>query len=81
MSDLYFALDYCNLDWKQNQLVLVEEFWKRGTPLDEIARLVRRPPREVFVLIFDRIDQGYIQQRKGSIFGDVKQRKNQKRSS
>lgn len=81
MPDLYFALDYCNLDWKQNQLVLVEEFWKRGTPLDEIARLVRRPPREVFVLIFDRIDQGYIQQRKGSIFGDVKQRKNQKRSS
>lgn len=81
MSELYFALDYCNLDWKQNQLVLVEELWKRGTPLDEIARLVRRPPREVFVLIFDRIDQGYIEQRKGSIFGDVKQRKNQKRSS
>lgn len=81
MSDLYFALDYCNLDWKQNQLVLVEELWKRGTPIDEIARLVRRPPREVFVLIFDRIDQGYIQQRKGSIFGDVKQRENQKRSS
>lgn len=70
MSRLYFALDHCNLDWKHNQVVLVEEMWNRGESIKEIARLVRRPTKEVFVLIYDRLELGLIKPRKGSIYGD-----------
>lgn len=81
MSGLYIALNECNFDWKHNQLVLVEEMWNRGESIKEIARLVRRPIQEVFILLYDRLDQGYIQPRKGSIFGDIKQSRSTTKSS
>lgn len=81
VSGLYIALCDLNFDWKPNQLVLVEEMWKRGESIEEIARLVRRPVREVLVLIFDRLELGYIKPRKGSIFGDIKQSRSKAKST
>lgn len=58
-----------NLDWEPHEVVLVEELWNRGLPIEEIAKKTKRPVKEVFILIFDRAEQGRIEPRKGGIFG------------
>lgn len=69
MREIYIALDHCNLDWTYQEVNLVEKMWSSGDSILIIARKVKRPIKDVFVLIYDRLELGYIKPREGSIFG------------
>lgn len=71
-SCIYIALDHCDLDWLPQQVLLVENMWNKGASIEEIAIKVNRPIKEVFILLFDRLELGKISERKGGIFGDSK---------
>ncbi|MGG3662541.1 hypothetical protein [Bacillus gobiensis] len=72
---LYIALENADFVWREEQVKEVDKLWKDGEPLDAIAKLMGRPKRDVFLLIYDRLDTGKLSRRRGSIFG---QRHNQK---
>lgn len=65
----YIALDHCNLDWVPEDVQKVEQLWNEGLSITEIARTVKRPIKDVFLLIFDRAELGFIEEREGGIFG------------
>lgn len=69
MREIYIALDHCNLDWTNQKVNLVEEMWNNGDSIILIAKKVKRPVKEVFILIYDRLELGFIKPRKGSILG------------
>jgi|GEM_PF-5299853 len=71
MGDIYIALLHCDLDWTEKEVAFVEKMWKGGYSITDIAKKVRRPIKDVFVLIYDRAELGYLKPRKGSVFGDM----------
>ncbi|MGG3625507.1 hypothetical protein ABES25_18370 [Bacillus gobiensis] len=66
---LYIALENADFAWREEQVKEVDKLWKDGAPLDTIAKLMGRSTRDVFILIYDRLDTGKLPGRKGSIFG------------
>lgn len=69
MCNYYIALDHANLDWRPADVKKVERMWNHGEPIKKIARSVKRPIKDVFILIFDRLELGFIKEREGGIFG------------
>ncbi|MGG3572842.1 hypothetical protein ABES80_10205 [Bacillus gobiensis] len=66
---LYIALENADFAWREDQVKEIDRLWKEGTSLDVIAKLMGRSTRDVFILIYDRLDTGKLPSRKGSIFG------------
>ncbi|MGG3662072.1 hypothetical protein [Bacillus gobiensis] len=66
---LYIALENADFAWREEQVKEVDKLWKDGASLDTIAKLMGRSTRDVFILIYDRLDSGKLSGRKGSIFG------------
>jgi hypothetical protein len=69
MQGIYIALDHCNLDWKPKDVHKVEQLWNDGASIEEIAKEIKRPVKDVFCLLYDRAELGFIESRKGGIFG------------
>lgn len=67
---MYIALENADFGWRDEQVEVVDQLWKDGAPIDEIAKLMSRPARDVFLLIFDRLESGRLKEREGSIFGE-----------
>ena len=66
---VHIACEDMDFAWKEHQVVLFEEMWRRGVPIADIAKLLRREVDEVFVLALDRARAGAIRKREGGIFG------------
>ncbi|MGG3642010.1 hypothetical protein ABES38_11630 [Bacillus gobiensis] len=66
---MYIALENADFVWRDEQVKEVDKLWKDGAPLDTIAKLMGRTTRDVFILIYDRLDTGKLSRRRGSIFG------------
>lgn len=69
LKDYYIALDHANFDWLPAQVQKVEDMWSEGLHIKEIAKNVNRSKKDTFLLIYDRLELGYIKERKGGIFG------------
>lgn len=70
LKDYYITLDHANLDWLPEHVTKVEEMWRNGFPVSEIAQNVKRSDKDTFLLIYDRLELGEIEARKGGIFGN-----------
>ncbi|MDA7028636.1 hypothetical protein PJ311_19065 [Bacillus sp. CLL-7-23] len=66
---VYIMLDHCNFDWQPEEVKQVESYWQGGLPIERIAKIVKRPVKEVFLLLYDRAELGHIRGREGGIFG------------
>jgi hypothetical protein len=66
---MYIACEDMDFVWKEHQVVLFEEMWNRGMHIKDIAKMLRRPVDEVFILALDRARAGAIAKREGGIFG------------
>lgn len=70
LKEYYIALDHANLDWLPEDVQKVEDMWKSGLHVEEIAKNIKRSEKDTFLLIYDRLELGEIKARKGGIFGN-----------
>jgi hypothetical protein len=68
-ADIYIACEDLDFIWDINDVLQIDELWKRGKSLEYITNFAERDADEVFLLLLDRIRNGFIQERKGGIFG------------
>lgn len=68
---IYIALDDMNLDWMPADVKLFDQLWKEGVPVKEIARKLKRPAKEVVILLYDRASKGKVKPRKGGLEGEL----------
>ncbi|MGY5350240.1 hypothetical protein [Bacillus subtilis] len=69
---LYIMLQDYDFSWKSKEIEAVKMQWAEGVPINEIAASIKRPIKEVFLLIYDLLDNGQIEKREGSIYGMAK---------
>jgi len=68
---IYVALEDLDFTWcERREIPVVEEMWKNGAPIWEIAEEVGRDPEEVAILIMDRVRKGLLRSRPGGVFGE-----------
>lgn len=65
----YIALEDLNFDWSVKDIEKFDALWREGKPLQEIAKILKRPQDEIAVIILDRARKGKIAKRKFGIFG------------
>jgi hypothetical protein len=65
----YIACDGWNLAFMPDELYAVQEMWKEGRHIADIAEVVMRPVREVAVLVMSLAEENKIKPRKGGVFG------------
>ena len=73
-NETYIACLDLNFGWRPFDVARVREAWKVGTPIDEIARTVRRDVDEVAVLLIDLARKGEIEPRPRGVYGGRKKR-------
>ena len=66
----YIACDGWNLSFMPDEISAVQEMWKEGQHITDIAEVVMRPVREVAVLMMSLAEEGKIKHRKGGVFGE-----------
>lgn len=64
------ALDGKNLFWRESEQNEAVEMWEEGLSLEYMSEYFERPPMEVLILLLHCAEQGRIEWRKGSIYGD-----------
>lgn len=68
---IHVALENTNVDfnWDENEVYGVIAQWEEGRSIEYMAESFQRPPRDVFVLLFDLAERNKIKARPGSIYG------------
>lgn len=71
LSKRYIALENIEIDfvWDEHDVVDVDKLWETGYAIDFIAAEFERPINDVFALLWDRLEHGFIQERPGGIYG------------
>jgi hypothetical protein len=71
LSYRYIALENIEIDfvWDERDVVSVDMLWEKGYAIDFIAAEFNRPINDLFALLWDRLEQGFIQERPGGIYG------------
>lgn len=67
-SSIYIALENvedCDFYWSPREIENFDLLWEEETPINKIAKEMRRSPLSVFLLSFDRIARGLIKPRDG----------------
>jgi hypothetical protein len=67
--NIYIALEDLDFIWDESEIPDIERMWNAGFSVWDIANACERDADEVAILIMDRVRQGYIEPRKGGIFG------------
>lgn len=57
---MYIVLDDVNFDWTMKQVYAVEEMYRQGISIQQMAGKIKRPRIEVAMLVIDRAEKGYI---------------------
>lgn len=65
----YIACDSWNLSFMPDEIRAVQEMWKEGQHIADIAEVIMRPVREVAVLVMSLAEENKIKPRKGGVFG------------
>lgn len=68
-SNVYIALENLDFVWDERDVVDVDKLWEMGYAIDFIAVEFNRPINDVFALLWDRLERGFIQDRPGGIYG------------
>ncbi len=66
----YIACDDWNFSWTSGELESFNLLWREGKPIWEIARQIRRPIKEVAILIMDLAERRVIEERTRGVFGE-----------
>lgn len=69
---LYIMLQDYDFSWKSKEIEAVKTQWAEGVPINRMAASIKRPIKEVFLLIYDLLESGQIEEREGSIYGMAK---------
>lgn len=76
---IYVALEDLDFTWcERREIPVVEEMWKNGAPIWEIAEEVGRDPDEVAILIMDRVRKRFLRPRPGGVFGSEWKRRRER---
>ena len=65
----YIACDSWTLSFMPDEIRAVQEMWKEGQHITDIAEVIMRPVREVAVLVMSLAEENKIKPRKGGVFG------------
>lgn len=66
---IYIALETVNFVWDEDKLPVIREAWQEGMSLEHMALYFKRKPLEVFLIVLDQIEMGYLKSRNGGIHG------------
>lgn len=66
---LYTACEQYDFTWTQAEVYRAKNLWRNGDDLATMARKLKRPPAEVFLLLLDLADRGKIPARENGIYG------------
>ncbi|NOU54952.1 hypothetical protein HN020_09345 [Brevibacillus borstelensis] len=65
----YIACEEYDFTWSDDELKRFREMWRKGLHILDISKEMQRHRNEVAILIIDQSERGYIQPRKGGVFG------------
>lgn len=57
---MYIVLDDVNFDWNMKQVRSIEEMYRQGISIQDMAKKIKRTKLEVALLVIDRAEKGYI---------------------
>jgi hypothetical protein len=69
-AELVIALDDLDFSWYPKEITFVQQTWKQGLHIAEIAKKLDRDQDEVAALIMHLARRGKIKLRKGGVFGN-----------
>lgn len=69
--DRYIACEQMNFIWSLPDVWAIDDMWRKGVSLVEMAQKIDRDPDEVFILLMDRIRTNKLHARPGGMFGGV----------
>lgn len=75
LKDIYIVLEDMDLDWSKDDVDEFDLMWKKGIPIDLIAKNFGREVDEIAVLVMDRARRGSINPRYRGVFGGAEQSK------
>lgn len=58
--------------WDEPEILEFREMWRKGIPIERIAKELNRDPDDVLILIVDQGKRGHIKQRPEGLFGNQK---------
>lgn len=76
---IYVVLEDLDFVWDEADIPKVEEMWREGLSVWEIAKVFDRDPDEVALLIMDRARQGTIRKRKWGAYARGRRAKRTRR--
>lgn len=68
-QNIYVACENFDFVWDERDVVEFDRMWNEGLSLYDIAKVFKRDPDEVAILVMDRAKQGFIKRRKGGVQG------------
>lgn len=68
-TNIYIACEDMDFTWDEKEVLEVDEMWKLGASLWQIAKQVNRDLDEVVILLIDRCKNGQIGPRPEGIWG------------
>lgn len=75
-AELYIACFDIDFSWLPEEITEFIRLWKYGIALDEIADKLDRPIDDVVMLLYDLSTRGKVKQRRGGLYGEVREQKN-----
>lgn len=66
----YIAGERWDFVWDLVEILEIEQLWRQGKSLEYIAEWIGRSQTDVFLLLLDRAEQGYVDARVGGVFGN-----------
>lgn len=67
--NIYVALESLDFVWDEKDVVDIEKLWKMGYSIHFISAEFGRSINDVFALLWDRLEKGFIKKRPGGVFG------------
>jgi hypothetical protein len=69
-DNTYLACEHLNFRWDLNEVQQAEHMWREGLSVEDMAVAFKRPAKEVFILLLDRLEKDRIHTRHGGMFGN-----------
>jgi hypothetical protein len=66
---IYIALEQVDFIWSEDDLPRIREAWKEGMSIQHMSKYFKRKPLEVFLIVLDQIEHGYLVKREGGVYG------------
>lgn len=68
-NKIYIACEDYDFIWDISEVELVRQLWREGMPIDQMSKTLKRHINEIFILMLDQAELGYIRQRKNVLLG------------